>query len=298
MNPIEDAVWRFMAGARRDTIQTGLNVASSLLPGGFQLEREHLGRSTVLGAVASLNPALRLPIEQMTNLDVRRDVPIVPRREEEVAGREQYGPTTSPAAVAAGRLTGISPRRIEYGAESFGGLSEQALSLLDLAFPGTRAELPLVGDEALARMPGLGFLLRRFVGSTRDEIERDRENRFFQHYAEAREVVRTYNYLARQGRGGMQRAETYLRADPRRRLLYDVHGELQTLANDLAAIRAQQRVILGDESVSGEEKLRQIRSLREAYRSGLRSVEVLESLLGGGSAQAAMPPPARVPIGR
>jgi len=93
-------------------------------PVGFPVSEDRFGR-----ALARDIPTMFLaPAEQMANKRFFTGAPIVPPGLEGIEPREQYDESTPAAAVVAGQVTGISPKRLEAGVEQIGaGLGEQLL---------------------------------------------------------------------------------------------------------------------------------------------------------------------------
>jgi len=274
-NPLERAI-EGASGGKVDIPQVALDTISGLTPGQPQLKRGEIGRSLGRGVISTLNPILRAPLEQLANREMFRDVPIVPRSLEEAIPGEQKRETTSPVAVAVGRKIGVSPLRLEHGIRSFfAGLGEQGLNIADAVYGDDRRRLPLEGDEEIARTRVLGPILRRFVGSTMDQKEKDLEEDFYDRYDQARETVRTFNLMAESDEA---RAEEFL-SDPERLVLYHLNGEIQTAVRDLSDIRDLQRETARSD-MSDAEKKEAIRFLHQQRLEILRgTTELVEELL-------------------
>lgn len=194
------------------------NAVLAGLPTSPQIDPAHPTRSLVGGAVASLNPALRVPGEQLSNRDFFRDVPIVSRRLEAVAPAEQYTDRTTSLARAAGSVLGVSPLRIEHAVRgTTGGVGDVLLSAADS--PGKLAE----------------SISRRFVGGPRsvDQTTVRTRDAFYGLTAEAKALQATIR--AHMERGQPDRARALLQ-DPRARRLYaaaNALNQVQTIAGRL-----------------------------------------------------------------
>lgn len=91
--------------------------------------------TSIIGDQLSMNPipqAIKPAYEAWSNYDSFRGAPIDSSGDEKLPAQDRRGPTTSAGAVAAGRATGISPKRIEHLARGyFGWIGTQALNASD-----------------------------------------------------------------------------------------------------------------------------------------------------------------------
>jgi hypothetical protein len=124
------------------------------------------------------------------------------------------------------------------------GPGEAALSVVDdLVAP--KAQAALEGDAAAARAPILGPVLRRFVGSSTDQIEQDTLDAFYELLDQATEAKRTLSELAKRA---PQEAEAYLR-DPNKRKLVGAEAPLRKLSTNLSKLRAAARATQGPKAL-------------------------------------------------
>jgi len=212
---------------------------------------------------------LKEPIEQAINLDTFRKAPIVSARQTELDPRLQGSPVTSPTATAIGKKISVSPARIEHAVRGVtGGLGEQALSLSDLAFKDrTAGELPKEGPERISRLPGVGPIARRFLGSSTDEIRRQRTEDFYDVYKKAQEARETANSYARSDRAGLK---SYF-AEPDKKMLYALEPTYTKVAKYLGQLR-DERQRIQKSAMSQEEKKAQIRKIGRAESQTLERV--------------------------
>jgi len=167
---------------RRDASQIAMDTASQFLPGSFNIRTDKpLAWEVGRGAIASLNPVFKAPIEAAIGRNTFSDIPIVPDRLSNLPPAEQYTSRTGETAKLLGQATGFSPAHIENfqrGAfpgpgEVVAGVSDAAIS----AFKGdtSPAELPFkVGEELIDP------IARRFRASTGDQIDRDQQSIFYE----------------------------------------------------------------------------------------------------------------------
>jgi hypothetical protein len=260
-NPIQDVVRQGRSKELEGT-QTMLDVISNVLPGQFNLQRGQIGEGLVRGTVASLNPMMREPAEQMMNFDTFRGTPIVPRRLQEVSPGEQFVPTTSVTAREISDATGniVSPMRIEHGIKGFtGGLGEQFLNLADTAQgQATKVgEIELEGDERISNLPGVGPITRRFVGSIQDQVEKDMEEKFYDMAGKSRTANNDFNKI--------------MQTEPDRAVKFGLEnqkliGGFSTISEaqeSLSQLRNLKQRIMQDKGMPDAQKKAQIRQLRQ-----------------------------------
>lgn len=128
INPIENAIAKVAWGEDRTGQQLALDELSHLLPAsGVRMEQGRVPETLARGAAASINPALRVPVEEYANQQFATGAPIVSNTK--LKGKDtqyQIGPNTSPAAIEIGKLTGWSPQRLDYAArQATGGLTNE-----------------------------------------------------------------------------------------------------------------------------------------------------------------------------
>jgi hypothetical protein len=216
MNPIQEATGAALQAVtgksgwqQRGTGETIANVASGLSPINVNLDvssPKAALTSLGSGAVASLNPAIRAPLEQVIGAggeDTFRGVPIVPRRLQDVRPNEQFDATTSPTIVKAtqalNKVLGdiqLSPKRVEALLRTgpLVGPGEMALKAADsLVKPAV--DRGLQGDEAVGEIPLVGTIAKRFVGSGVDQVEADTFEKFYALRGQSEEASRTLAHL-------------------------------------------------------------------------------------------------------
>lgn len=218
MNPIQEATGAALSAVtgtsgwqQRGTGETIANAISGTSPVNIDLDARSPNaalKSVASGAVASLNPALRAPLEQIIGAggqDTFRGVPIVPRRLQDVAASEQFDATTSPAIVKAAQALNealgpdvfqLSPKRVESFLRTgpLVGPGEAALKVVD-ALVKPPVERKLEGDEAVGEIPLVGTIAKRFVGSSVDQIEADTFEKFYELRSQSDEANRTLAHL-------------------------------------------------------------------------------------------------------
>jgi hypothetical protein len=206
-NPIEESIDRAMGTRKISTPQQLLNEVSRSIPGQFQLQPGHVAAGIGRGVVGSLNPVLKIPIEEALNQRMfGTGSPIVPSREQGALPEEQYGPNTSPTAVkigqggwkgasagavaggaiggmfegpigagvgaASGALAGgigVSPERIQHVVGGLtGGVGDLAMGAV-APVVGAQRPTGLTGAEAVKATPVAGPVAGRFMASPVDQ---------------------------------------------------------------------------------------------------------------------------------
>jgi hypothetical protein len=186
--------------------QAVLDTVSPWIPGGARLEAGSLADSAARRVIGAMNPLARLPVEQLWGQSGRvmqTGAPIVGSR---VAGRlpqYQFTARTEPGARALGKLTGLSPDRLQHLITGLApGIGEQALSAAQLALPRGATVTGVEGrTEALTRAPVIGSLLRRFISAgTQNQPRMDRISRLYEALAQTRQAATTPRSVAARNR--------------------------------------------------------------------------------------------------
>jgi Large polyvalent protein associated domain 38 len=130
-----------------------INMADSISPVSIS------GKSTterLQSILSSINPAIRIPFEQLGNIDFFRKKPIIPRELQEVSPKYQYTETTPEIYKnIAQAVPGVSPLRLENIVQGFTGAAVSQF-----------VKKPQEGRNELASNPLLG---RYFRSGTIDE---------------------------------------------------------------------------------------------------------------------------------
>lgn len=300
-NIAERVLWATLKGQEPKILQTAVDTAAqAVIPGATQIDVRKPGESTVLSLVSQLNPIIRTPVEQLANRNLFQDTPIETRAEQGMSPDLRYSQRTSPTAVVLGQLTGISPKRLEHVARSsFGGLTEEVLSIIDPAFqplsPQTRAARP-----GLERIPFLSSIYKRVVGGRRDQVREDLADLVYGRQEELTTIVKgdiphllkanpqeLQTYLRRHGIGGVQELgmlqEESKKLDEVGRALNELYGRLRSAKTDEEALAANRQIM---------------RVLRE----GKRLIEMSEKIRSAARKAGAVtfrpePPPSGGPVG-
>lgn len=128
--------------------------------------------------IVSMFPMADLPMGLATGVDSFTKAPIVPQREQKLPPEDQFGAETSEAAVALGRATGISPRKLDFAMrQALPGTFQQVRWLLDMGLEaigyhpqpfGAATQAQPTTTETVSRVPGVS----RFVGTRATQTER------------------------------------------------------------------------------------------------------------------------------
>jgi len=260
-NPIETAL-QYIRGEETDLGQAALDVVSTASPGSLQLQKGEIPASVGRGILATLNPAIRVPVEELGNLEAYGGRRIVPRGLEDVAPRFQRRAGTSPTAVRLGQLLDQSPLRIEHIIRgTTAGVGEQVLSLSDWLLAGEGAKR----EKGIRGVPVVGPLARRFVGGGADQVERDLEEKFYKRYQQAEEASRTFALLRRDQ---PEEAEGFVTANAP---VLQTAGVMRKAAAALSALRRQQLKLLLDSSMDSEERERALHRIHRDRMEILRA---------------------------
>ena len=232
-NPIENMLNKVAGHEERSGTQLGLQALGNLSPGQMDLQEGEIGKSAVRGAVSSLNPVIRTPLEEAMNYKTTGfGAPIVPGRELNIDPRFQYGPGTSetakrigqggvPGALAGGAegatigyllagpkgsaigggigamsgTFGISPRRAEHIIDTTtAGVGRMATGFVD-PFLGGVKQTHMEGPEKLSQTPIAGPVLGRFVSTSIDQQEEGMTNEFYRNAQLAQQPLATMQFL-------------------------------------------------------------------------------------------------------
>lgn len=267
-----------------DIPQDALDAASNIIPGQVNLQKDELIGSTARGVVSSLNPALQEPIEQATNTETFGNTPIIPERMKARTPVYQFDERTSPTAVKIGKLldslgaTGpiTSPKRIEHavrGATS--GAGEMVTSGLDYLQNRGKETYPFEGTEMISRLPVIGSIARRFVGSTSDQKQIDSERSFYKLLDGAEEATTTLSQIYEQASLRKEILNRY-KDLPEQIVLADAHPELGRMAKTFSDIREYVTRTAKDPKLSDKEKKDLIRTAHLDYTTLLKSVKLVD----------------------
>lgn len=257
--------------AKTDLAQGGLDIMSDLLPGQFALKKNRLAATGSLGLIASVNPLVKGPLEQAMNVQAFGEQPIVPRGEEDVLPEIQYDERTSPTAVALGTFMSNmvpgspdwvkSPRRIEHIVRTFAsGVGDQILSVMDAPARFGKASYPFEGPEAVTKLPGVGPIVRRFVGSGVDQTIIDVQDEFYTLYNRANVANNSLAPMI-EGNDGFDEAVRKYKRNPELIVLAEaapVMRELTALFKDIHELRRQ---VVSSEKLTDEQKRTATREL-------------------------------------
>jgi len=245
-NPIENMLNKVAGNEDRSGTQLGLQALGNLLPGQMDLQEGELGKSAVLGAVSSLNPVIRTPVEEAMNYRTQgTGGTIVPQREQGIDPQFQYGPNASQVtkdigtggvkgAVAGGAegasigyllaggkgaalggaigtatgAFGVSPRRAEHIIDTTtAGVGRIATGFVD-PFIGGVKQTRMEGPEKLANTPVVGPIAARFTASSIDQTEQTAMQSFYRNAQNAQVPMKTMQFLAK---NHPEQVESYIR---------------------------------------------------------------------------------------
>lgn len=270
INPVENLMNKIMGREDRTGTQLAIDALQHATPfTGAPIQPNAPISSGAKAIVASANPLIRTPIEELLNQRMYGSGgPIVTKPN--VEPQYQFGPSTSPVAIAAGRATGISPQRIEHIAQSLtGGASNVAFSALSPLFPkpGTTNMIP-GSPEARRQTPGVGPIEGRFRETAVDQQEQNLTTKFYNNINAATVHYNTF--------------ESLLKSDPTSAFAYQKQnpdavwkGRMASLmAKRIAEIDQIQRMTESNKSI--DEKTRE-QTLKNIHDTKMR---ILDSFNG------------------
>lgn len=301
-NPIENMLNKIAGNEDRTGTQLGLRAVSNLLPGQFDIQQEALAKSAGAGLVSSLNPIVRVPIEEATNYTMASGGrPIVPARETGIESQFQYGPTTSPvfkemgksglpgavagagvgaslgyliagtkgAAIGGGLggvvgSIGVSPRRMEH--ITYGttsGVGQVATGFVDPFFGGVQ-QTRMEGPDKLGQTPIAGPIMHRFLGSSMDQEEQTLSEQFYNYAAKAKEPMATLKFLEK---NHPELVAQYISAHKQELWKGQV---ATTMEQRLSQVGSIQRTIEQNQGMSNEDKNRALKNLHDAKLNMLK----------------------------
>jgi len=231
MNPIQNLA-RGLFGGKVDGPQTALDFAVSALPLSSDVDKDHWFRDLLLGGMGVMNPVLKEPIEQFSNLDFHRKVPIVPKSEQMRSAELQYGKSTAEVWKKVGALTGTSPRRWQHAARIFGEPAEILTDVSEWAIGGKKPEA--------RNIPLLSGLKRVVRGSEVDKIAVENTEKFYdllERSNKTRGDLRLFKET-----GAREKMSRQLNDQESRQLLR-LNGMLNRVARQLAELRDQRDLI-------------------------------------------------------
>ena len=169
--------------------------------------------------------------EASFNYDLFRMAPIDSMGQQNLAPEDRFTATTSAGAIAAGRLAGVSPQRLEHMVRGyFGWLGTQALNASDYMLRDAM-DLPSNPRRDLSH-PNNVFVMGDFfkdAGASSGKYV----TRFYAMQAELDELYASANYAAKTG--DLERANE-LRSDPRLRMRSIYKSGDKRISRTLSAI--------------------------------------------------------------
>lgn len=255
LSPIISAYQNMMGDpAAPSMAQATSNLLSQFLPTGEAIDVEDPFRSAGLQLLSSINPAVRIPVEQFADKEAFSGIPIEGSRLRGLEPTLRYTENTSPTARTIGETLGVSPARTEHVIKNlFPGIGESALRALDLS---GRVEKPL--PEMLTSVPGLGDLLRRIVvGSGSANRQRMSED-LYSLAEDASTATRSLNELA--NRGDSEGVDEYL--DQNLNLIESNKGA-QQIVRQLSQLNRWREEVLRDPGLSPQERAEQLKEIQE-----------------------------------
>lgn len=203
---------------------------------------------SILSGQLAMNPIpqiVRPVTEAAFNYDMFRRAPIDALGQQNLLPQDRYTARTTAPAVAAGKLTGISPQRLEHMVEGyFGWLGIQALNAGDWAMRGAMG-LPSNPNRDLTKTNNL-FVIGDFVkekGTTSNKYL----TRFYDVQREIDQIYASAS-LARKA-GDVERVQQLLQ-DPKMRL----RPAFQAVDKQITHINQQIRLVSNSRELSAQEK--------------------------------------------
>jgi hypothetical protein len=248
--------------------QAGANVLSQLLPGSGNIDAKNPLMSLAKGSVAMLNPALKIPLEQVGNINTYTGAPIVGRRIGELPPSEQSTQATSPVMKGLGKILGMipgvgktplaSPVRWEHAFRSmFPGPGEMVLAAADQAL-GPKVPPARGAIEELAKRPWSGPIVRSLIPSVHSQERLDLGEDFYAALQEAGAATTMINNLMKSGR--TDEARTRL-ADPAVRKSLQMNRPLQALAEQLGQVNQWRNRVIQNEGMTPEAKRQEMQKI-------------------------------------
>jgi hypothetical protein len=200
-----------------------------VLPGNLRLSSPTAAVQSVVG---SLNPIIKIPLEEALNVNTYRGDPIVGKRLESRPREMQYTEATSPTAVAIGQLLNLSPVRIEHMMRGIGsGTGDSVVSVIDGLMGKYKKDFPY-SSQFFSDLPG-GALTRPFAeGGASDEVDK-LGTLFYEARDNSADMVRLFNDLKSRN----PEAARELISDPEVRVAIIKNKPLSEIGTRLAALR-------------------------------------------------------------
>ncbi|MDD4986396.1 MAG: hypothetical protein PHQ43_11525, partial [Dehalococcoidales bacterium] len=199
---------------------------------------DELGKTLSDAALPSLVPTALVPwIEVYANKSLHTGAPIVPQREQDLPPEQQFGPYTSETAKMMGSALRQSPRKLESLIAGYtGGLGKAGLQTSDsvLKILGV-AKPPPKPYQGLADIPAL----KAFVVTPGQQ---------------AQSVDRFYDAL--------QKAEMEHKRSGKKAVPHKL-GQMRNTADELSELRAKERKIEADKTMTPREKRRRLDEINQ-----------------------------------
>lgn len=203
---------------------------------------------SILSSQLAMNPIpqiVRPVTEAAFNYDMFRRAPIDALGQQNLLPQDRYTARTTAPAVAAGKLTGISPQRLEHIVEGyFGWLGIQALNAGDWAMRGAMG-LPSNPNRDLTKTNNL-FVIGDFV-KEKGTASNKYLTRFYDVQGEIDQIYASAS-LARKA-GDIERVQQLLQ-DPKMKL----RPAFQAVDKQITRINQQIRLVSNSRELSAQEK--------------------------------------------
>lgn len=188
---------------------------------------DEYGKQVLDGFTPSLIPTLLNPwIEAYANKDMFSKAPIVPKREENLLPKDQFGPYTSTIARNIGDKASVSPRILEnYITGYTGTLGKYGLQAADNAYNmSTGNKNPAKPDQGLAGIPVLrSFVSRGLEGSSQSVDD---------FYKEKERLTRERASAKKNG-NSFQEEEKYDRYNKISEQISNLQGQIRSIQSDM-----------------------------------------------------------------
>ncbi len=279
--------------------QAMMTSTENIFPGNITLKEGQPLGGAVTGFLSSVNPVLGIPVEQLANRQMAFNAPIVTERLTHRPAEEQFTPATSPTIVkmaqAASAVTrpltniGVSPDRLSHVLRRSGlaaGPGEMVLTAADALLRAGGQAPPrreLAEPEQLAQTPIIGPLLRRFVGSSFDQVQRNKEEQFYQALGEAEQIKAKLSQLQQEQ---PEQLRGFLR-EPQTRAKLTFAGRLMSRNASLGTVRRQERMLEARGVQGSDPRMARLLTLeRQIVEQGLADTAAYQKVLNPSSHQS------------
>jgi hypothetical protein len=215
--------------------------------------------SVAAGMATSLNPALGLPLEMLSNYDFFRQRPIISDKLSKLTPRAQSYASTSSFAKELGNFFGVAPAMVDHVVERLtGSAGTDVFKMIGVAMLGDKFKLETAP------------IIKRFYGWAGGAGDTDVTTALFNKTAQLGQAYNTYRDYMKKGQ--YDQADMILQQVPN----VLAYNSIQNVVNHISEIRNNISAVQSNPSMSDEEKQS---TIQDMYGSMMEMIKQVNDLV-------------------